>query len=312
MSSWSRSKLVAPMSAWSCPAPSPASRISPASSSSCAVEGADDAGPVVVQVGEDLVELGLGPRLLARQDRQVGRVHPTLAAPRRRLLDQCCLRRRWRGLDRSLLRGSGLLRRSLLRRGLRRRAAFFAGAFLAGAPSSRPPSSPASSWPALPSSPPSSSRVPSSSPASSWPAPSWPPPSSPGPPSWPPPSSPGSLLGRRLLRGCSLLGRRLLRGGRLLRRRLLGRGRSSWPAQPSWPQPSWPALPSSRTRRCRWRRLWVAPGDRRDTAFRAAEAALPASDRVVLRAMGSLPGLGRESWNGSSGSRRVSCVRRRV
>src|SRR3954454_3217094 len=37
VSSWSRSKLVAPMSAWSCPAPSPASRISPASSSSWAV-----------------------------------------------------------------------------------------------------------------------------------------------------------------------------------------------------------------------------------------------------------------------------------
>src|SRR5215212_9562671 len=37
ISSWSRSKLVAPISAWSCPAPSPASRISPASSSCCAV-----------------------------------------------------------------------------------------------------------------------------------------------------------------------------------------------------------------------------------------------------------------------------------
>src|SRR6478752_5662871 len=37
VSSWSRSKLVAPMSAWSWPAPSPASRISPASSASWAV-----------------------------------------------------------------------------------------------------------------------------------------------------------------------------------------------------------------------------------------------------------------------------------
>ena len=35
VSSWSRSKLVAPMSAWSWPAPSPASRISPVSSDSC-------------------------------------------------------------------------------------------------------------------------------------------------------------------------------------------------------------------------------------------------------------------------------------
>ncbi len=34
----------------------------------------------------------------------------------------------------------------------------------------------------------------------------------------------------------------------------------------------------------------AAAGDRRVTTLRAAEAALPASDRVVLRAMVSLPG----------------------
>jgi hypothetical protein len=38
--------------------------------------------------------------------------------------------------------------------------------------------------------------------------------------------------------------------------------------------------------------------DERDIAFRAAEAALPASDRVVLRAMWSLPGWGAWKWNG--------------
>jgi hypothetical protein len=36
----------------------------------------------------------------------------------------------------------------------------------------------------------------------------------------------------------------------------------------------------------------------RETAFRAAEAALPANDRVLLRAMGSLPGRGAWEWNG--------------
>jgi hypothetical protein len=49
--------------------------------------------------------------------------------------------------------------------------------------------------------------------------------------------------------------------------------------------------------------------DRRDTAFRAAEAALPASDLVVLRAMTSLPEPGRE--NGSDGTGAAGAVRPR-
>jgi hypothetical protein len=42
-------------------------------------------------------------------------------------------------------------------------------------------------------------------------------------------------------------------------------------------------------------------GDRRDTTLRAAEAALPANDRLVVRAMGSLPGVRRGAELGPCG-----------
>jgi len=54
------------------------------------------------------------------------------------------------------------------------------------------------------------------------------------------------------------------------------------------------------------------PEDREDTAFRAAEAALPAIDRVVLRAMGNLPEPGARELGRVKRSRLLSCVGRRV
>ena len=256
VSSWSRSKLVAPMSAWSWPAPSPASRISPARSSSCVVQLDGQPVALLVQLGEHLLELGLGPALLALLDDERAR-GAALAA---RLLGGAPS---WRGAflagrpswparpswpGAAFFAGAAFLAGGLLRgRGLLGRAAFFAGAaFLAGAAFfagrllGRAPS-----WPAPPS----------------WPGP----PSSPAPPSWP-----GGLLGRRrLLRRAPSWPAAFFAGAAFLaafvaavgRGRGACAGRSTFSPRPrptrqatSWCCEPWAADPPRRPRR-----LWHAP-----------------------------------------------------
>ena len=120
---------------------------------------------LLVQLVEDLLELGLGPGLLALLDRAGSPTAPSRPAssrgrPRRPASRADLLRGRpcvAGGLLRGRLRGRRLLRGAaffagavfaaaffagrLLGRGLRRGAAFFAGAFLAGPSSSARPSS---------------------------------------------------------------------------------------------------------------------------------------------------------------------------